>query len=210
MFRTTLLAAALAAGHYVIDVRTTPEFGTGHAAGTLNIPINKSFPTYAGSIIPFDQPIDIVAPDEAAMRRTVRELVLIGFSEFRHWFPAAVLEAWRAEGRAMGTIARTDVATCTPEERVGELVDRPSDGMPMVVLGDGVVVGVVRSEVLDLPPELVVRDVMQTAPPSVRPSITAAELAKSMDRDGQRWVLVTHLDGTLVGVTCREELDGQH
>jgi CBS domain-containing protein len=51
---------------------------------------------------------------------------------------------------------------------------------------------------------------MLTAPPSVRPSITAAELAKSMDEDGRRWVLVTHLDGVLVGVVHREDLDGQH
>ena len=78
---------------------------------------------------------------------------------------------------------------------MGELVDRQSDGTPMVVLGDGVVVGVVRSEVLDLPPELVVRDVMQTAPPSVRPSITAAELAKD--------VTALHNAATMLDKSCR-------
>jgi hypothetical protein len=40
----------------------------------------------------------------------------------------------------------------------------------------------------------------------VRPSITAGELARSMDQEGQDHVLVTRLDGTLVGLVARRDL----
>ncbi len=115
------LAAALAAGDFVIDTRTTGDFGASHAAGTVNIPINKSFPTYAGSIVPFDVRIAIIANDEAAMRRTVRELVMIGYGDFGLWFPASVLAAWHAEGRPTGSIARIDVAAAAARIARGEV-----------------------------------------------------------------------------------------
>ena len=51
---------------------------------------------------------------------------------------------------------------------------------------------------------------MQPAPPTVRPSITAAELAQSMDKDHRTYVLVSLLDGTLLGIIQREDLYGQH
>jgi CBS domain-containing protein len=41
----------------------------------------------------------------------------------------------------------------------------------------------------------------------VRPSITADELARSMDRNGETHMLVTTLDGRLVGVVERDDLD---
>ena len=65
-------------------------------------------------------------------------------------------------------------------------------------------------EVLQLPADTPVSDVMQPAPPTVRPSITAAELAQSMDKDHRSYVLVSLLDGTLLGIIQREDLYGQH
>jgi predicted transcriptional regulator len=74
----------------------------------------------------------------------------------------------------------------------------------------GVVLGLVRREVLGLPPGTAVERVMQLAPPTVRPSIQVDELADSMERDGRSYVLVSHLDGTLVGLIERADLDGRH
>ena len=74
---------------------------------------------------------------------------------------------------------------------------------------DGVVLGVVRAEARLLPGDTEVADVLDGAPPSVRPSITATELAESMDRDGRPFVLVTRPDGVLLGVIERADLYGQ-
>jgi CBS domain containing-hemolysin-like protein len=114
----------------------------------------------------------------------------------------------------VGAIARTHAATCRIDERVSDLTERLQDERLAVVVrttdaGD-VVIGVVRDDVLALPGDTEVAQVIQPAPPSVRPSITSAELAKSMDKSGESWVLVTNLDGTFIGVVWREDLDGQH
>ena len=48
--------ASLADNHaLIIDTRRAELFAAGHVPGTINVPLNKSFSTYAGSIIPFDR-----------------------------------------------------------------------------------------------------------------------------------------------------------
>ena len=64
-----------------------------------------------------------------------------------------------------------------------------------------------RSQVLG---DTSVGAVMQPGPPSVRPSITAAELADAMDRDGRRYVLVTTTRGGLIGLITSPDLHGHH
>ena len=60
---------------------------------------------------------------------------------------------------------------------------------------------------LHLPADTPVRDVMQPAPPTVRPSITIAELAPiAWTRTHRSYVLVSLLDGTLLGLIRREDL----
>ncbi len=50
---------------------------------------------------------------------------------------------------------------------------------------------------------------MQSAPPTVRPSIPLRELAETMDDDGQRHLLVTTSHGRLLGLVRRAELGPQ-
>ena len=77
----------------------------------------------------------------------------------------------------------------------------------VVTGGEGVVVGTVRAEVQAGPSGLTVARVMHTAPVTVRPSITAADLARSMDDSGEKHVLVTTPGGRLIGLTRREDLN---
>ena len=206
-------------GAQLVEVLPADAYQREHLPGAVNIPLDAMTDDEVARLDKhraviaycFDHQCDLSA-------RAAALLEVLGFDEVYDY--TASKAAWlacglpsegtlRSESRA-GAIARADVATCGPDEAVGDLVERGPAGSLIVVEAGGVVVGVVRPEARQLPPELAVRDVMLTAPPSVRPSITAAELAKSMDDDGQRWVLVTHLDGVLVGVVHREDLDGQH
>jgi rhodanese-related sulfurtransferase/CBS domain-containing protein len=206
-------------GAQLVEVLPAEDFHREHLPGASNVPLAEMT---ADSVAHLDTSSPVIAYcydhqcDLSA--RAAALLEVLGFSEVYDY--TASKAAWLAcglpsegtvrSGSRAGAIARTDVATSAPDDTVGDLADQgPKDSLTVVVAGD-VVVGVVRPEARQLPPDLAVRDVMLTAAPSVRPSITAAELAKSMDRDGQRWVLVTHLDGVLVGVVHREDLDGQH
>ncbi len=60
------------AGATVLDVRDAVEFADGHLAGSLNIGIDGKFATWAGTVLPVDRDVVIVAPAgreyEAAMR----------------------------------------------------------------------------------------------------------------------------------------------
>lgn len=71
------LAEALRAGDPVIDARPAAEFAAAHIAGTINIPLNRSFNTWAGALLPYDRDVRLVAPAGRAPE-AVRELAMVG------------------------------------------------------------------------------------------------------------------------------------
>jgi hydroxyacylglutathione hydrolase len=101
------LRAALEAGAIVIDTRHAADFAAGHVPGTINIPLNRSFATWAGSLLPLDQPCHLlVDEDDAPMlaARAARALVLIGFDHIGGYFGAEAIEEWHAAGGAIETV----------------------------------------------------------------------------------------------------------
>jgi hydroxyacylglutathione hydrolase len=74
------LRDAIARGALAVDVRPAPEFGAGHLPGSINVPLGNSFLGWAGSVVPPDRDVVLVAA--AALRsdaeQAVRELRLIG------------------------------------------------------------------------------------------------------------------------------------
>ncbi|MEO5509745.1 MAG: MBL fold metallo-hydrolase [Longimicrobiales bacterium] len=75
------LLATLDRGALAVDTRTWKEFAAEHVRGSINIALNKSFPTWAGSFIPYGQPFHLIAADAASAERAVRELSLIGLDD---------------------------------------------------------------------------------------------------------------------------------
>jgi CBS domain-containing protein len=109
-----------------------------------------------------------------------------------------------------GALADPGVARVPAEATLGEArIAQRGEGRPVVVVvdADDVVLGALRPDTLGGADDTAVVDVLQPGPPTVRPSITAAELAQSMDEEGQDHVLVSHLDGRLVGLVRRRDLD---
>lgn len=108
-----------------------------------------------------------------------------------------------------GALADRDVATVRADATLADVrsVDDPPGDRVVVVDADDVVLGVVRAATAAGPDDAPVLDVLDPGPPTVRPSITASELAQSMDDDGQHHVLVTTLDGRLVGLVDRRDLE---
>jgi len=73
--RTALQERVLA-----VDLRPATEFAAGHLAGAINVPLGKSFLTWAGSVIPTDWDVVLIAAPDArqAADAAARELELIG------------------------------------------------------------------------------------------------------------------------------------
>ena len=115
------LERARAGGGVVIDTRAADLFAAGHLPGTLNIPLNKSFSTWAGWLVPYDVDIHLIAEDAATVARAVRELAMIGLDRVTGWYATAVVTAWRDAGRHLGTIATLEPAALAPRLAAGDV-----------------------------------------------------------------------------------------
>jgi hypothetical protein len=117
---------------------------------------------------------------------------------------------------AEGTVPRTERAgalarpatTCAPETPAGDLPEPGPGGVVLVDDERDVVLGAIAADQLDgTGAAATAIEVAAVGPTSVRPSITAEELARSMDRGGEQHVIVSTLDGILLGIVERADLD---
>ncbi len=107
----------LTAGAVIIDTRLSAEFAAGHVPGTINIPMSKSFTSYAGSVVPYDQEICVVLTDPAIGEAVARNLRSIGFDRIGGIIEATVVDAWKGRGNTLGL---------STEITVEHLVDEPA------------------------------------------------------------------------------------
>jgi hydroxyacylglutathione hydrolase len=84
-------------GVVVIDTRAPKAFAAGHLPGTINVPLDSSFVTRAGSVLPDAAMVALVIEGGAARaERAVRALSLIGVDDVHGVLDEAVLE-WQAQ-----------------------------------------------------------------------------------------------------------------
>ena len=86
-------------GHVVIDLRATADFAAGHIPGTVNLPFNKSFTTWAGSLLPYDRELYLIGLDSPARTaHAIRALSMIGLDQVAGVFPPASVTEWERTG----------------------------------------------------------------------------------------------------------------
>ncbi len=71
-------------GGWVIDARPADQFAAGHLLGALHIPPESGFAGYAGWLIPDDQPVYLIA-DEDAVPELVTALRSVGVDQVAGW-----------------------------------------------------------------------------------------------------------------------------
>jgi hypothetical protein len=97
-----------------------------------------------------------------------------------------------------GAVADRDPATCGLDDPVGAV------SVPCVVVSDEIVLGVVEA---DAEPDKTATEAMEPGPSTFRPSIPQDELASWLDDHDRDSALLTTLDGRLVGLVRRSELN---
>ncbi len=95
-------------GAIVVDIRPAPDFAAGHIPGTLNIPLNRAFLQWAGSLIPAASAITLIG-DEAQLADAVRDLALIGIDHVVGYAGPEVIEAWQRSDRPLEQVAHTTI-----------------------------------------------------------------------------------------------------
>jgi hydroxyacylglutathione hydrolase len=105
----------LGRGETIVDTRGTTAFASAHIPGTINVPLSRSFPTYAGWLLAYDRPFTLIV-DEDRIGEAVRDLALIGFDEVSGWGALDMIEQWRAAGGELGTVPQI-----SPPELAGRM-----------------------------------------------------------------------------------------
>lgn len=120
------VAAIVSSGAALVDTRTADAFASRHIPGTLNIPLNTSFSTWAGSILPYDRELYLLVDDNVAERadEAARDLAMIGFDRIAGYFGVDALSAWERDGRQLLAV---------PRVTAGELASLMSDEAVQVI-----------------------------------------------------------------------------
>jgi hydroxyacylglutathione hydrolase len=92
----------------LVDLRSAADFAAGHIPGSLSIPLNKSFTTWAGSLVPYDRDIQLIFPDcdAAGLKEAVRDLALIGLDRIEGYWTVEAIDWWRDQGRQLVTVSQ--------------------------------------------------------------------------------------------------------
>ncbi len=104
------LQALLESRALVVDTRPAAEFAAAHIPGTINIPLNRAFTTWAGWIVPYDTDFHLIVDDRCThcLDEALRDLRMIGLDRVGGYASADVLHAWESRGHATARIAQID------------------------------------------------------------------------------------------------------
>lgn len=95
---------------FVIDTRSAEDYAAGHVPGTLNIPLNKSFSTWAGWLAPYDQDLYLIVGPRCddCLTHAVDDLSMIGLDRIAGYFDTNVFESWKRSSGEMETVEKVD------------------------------------------------------------------------------------------------------
>nr|WP_237543041.1 MBL fold metallo-hydrolase [Streptomyces sp. SID4919] len=103
------LAARLAAGEWVVDLRDRVAFARGHLAGSLNFEEQGKLATYLAWLIPWGKPVTLLGSTPEQITRAQRELARVGVDR-----PAAAAtgdpRTWVREGETLAAFPRATFA----------------------------------------------------------------------------------------------------
>lgn len=102
------VANLVSQGHVVLDVRSASEFGAGHLPGSINIGLGGQFAIWAGSLIPMNTPIVIVAESEEKTDEAVMRLARVGIESVRGYLSGGMYAWWKA-GLEVSTVPQITV-----------------------------------------------------------------------------------------------------
>ena len=96
------LPGAIHRKELIIDIRPAAAYAAGHVPGTINIPLNASFLTWAGWLLPYDRDFSLLSDDDGPrIAQALDWLGLIGLDSVSGYYGANALRAWEQAGRPL-------------------------------------------------------------------------------------------------------------
>lgn len=196
-------------GAQIVDVLERAEYEDSHLPGAVHIFLPKIAEEAPRRLDPTRPTVTYCYDSLCDMSpRAAARLETLGFAEVYDYVASKVdwigaglpFEGHRANQPLLGTLADATVPTCAMDESASVVGQRIGEWPLCVVVDDRLVVlGLVTAEALRAADGAIV-EVMHEAPLTFRPHVTAAEIAHRLEWVRQPWLLITNLDGTLVGV----------
>ncbi len=103
------VAAAVAAGRWVVDLRDRARHAEAHLAGTVGMEYSDQFATYVGWLVPWGTDLLLLTDDPADLGPAVRDLARIGIEDVG-------VHVLAAGSRLEASYRRTDWATYAADE----------------------------------------------------------------------------------------------
>ncbi len=91
------LVTAYEDGAVIIDTRLPQQFAEVHIRGSFNIPLTDGFATWAGSFLPYNRDIYLIAGPHQVEEAT-RALINIGLDRLKGYALPTIIEEWRSAG----------------------------------------------------------------------------------------------------------------
>jgi hydroxyacylglutathione hydrolase len=118
-------------GELVIDTRAASDYAHAHLPGTINIPLNRTFTTWAGWLVPYTRDCYLIVDDRCThcLTEAIHDLAIIGLDRIGGYFGADMIQALASSGAEIGRVPHVDAASLASRLRAGEVnvVDVRSD-----------------------------------------------------------------------------------
>ena len=108
------LRAAIAAGEWIVDLRSREVFSQGHIPGSVNFDLDGAFINYLAWMMPWGTPVTLVGATTEQVEAAMRELARVGIQTPRRQAVGDVAN-WIPEGEAPATMRRVDFAALKKE-----------------------------------------------------------------------------------------------
>jgi hydroxyacylglutathione hydrolase len=93
----------------LLDVRSATDFGAAHVPGSMNIGLGGQFAMWAGSLIPLNSSIIIIADTNAQVDESVVRLARVGIENVKGYLAGGV-QGWRDAGLPLDAIEQVSVS----------------------------------------------------------------------------------------------------
>jgi hydroxyacylglutathione hydrolase len=112
-------------GAVVVDLRSAADYAGGHVPGSINIPLDRSFTTWCGWLLPYDRDLFLIADERSAERldEAVKDLSFIGLDRIGGYFAGDALTAWADGEGPLATVPQLSVADLAARRKHLTLLD---------------------------------------------------------------------------------------
>jgi hydroxyacylglutathione hydrolase len=113
--------SAPAGGSVLIDTRSWEPYRRGHVPGALGIPLDRTFPTVAGSYVTPESAIHLLV-EAARVEEAVRDLIHVGLDDIRGYATPQMLAAYAAAGGTLDQAPEIDASAARDRIASGQVL----------------------------------------------------------------------------------------